>query len=156
MMNIMSIIDCNLDYNQSRIDFLKSISCEEIIKSFWDKKITFNRAELNSALDLILSDIFNAYKERLSENSIKIVMSQDDDLKRFGKLFEILHNNEPMKSKTYVLHMTNTIIDEFDTQAHRKVLAAAAANVEINKIDSWFMRNLCSLCVAFIYAILYL
>ena len=155
MMNIMSIIDCNLDYNQSRIDFLKSISCEEIIKSFWDKKITFNRAELNSALDLILSDIFNAYKERLSENSIKIVMSQDDDLKRFGKLFEILHNNEPMKSKTYVLHMTNTIIDEFDTQAHRKVLAAAAANVEINKIDSWFMRNLCSLCVAFIYAILY-
>ena len=155
MMNIMSIIDCNLDYNQSRIDFLKSISCEEIIKSFWDKKITFNRAELNSALDLILSDIFNAYKERLSENSIKIVMSQDDDLKRFGKLFEILHNNEPMKSKTYVLHMTNTIIDEFDTQAHRKVLAAAANNVEINKIDSWFMRNLCSLCVAFIYAILY-
>ena len=82
-------------------------------------------------------------------------MSQEDDLKRFGKLFEMLNNDEPMKSKTYVLHMTNTIIDEFNTQAHRKVLAAAAANAEIKKIDSWFMRNLCSLCVAFIYAILY-
>lgn len=153
MMNIMSIIDCNLNFNQSQRDFLTSISCEEIIKSLWDKKITFT-TEFSSALDSIFSDIFTVYKERLSENSIGIVMSQDDDLKRFGKLFEILHNNEPMKSKTYVLHMANTIIDEFDTQAHRKVLAAAA-NVEINKIDSWFMRNLCSLCVAFIYAILY-
>ena len=151
-MNIMSIIDCNL--NQSQRDFLTSISCEEIIKSIWDKKITFNRAEFNSALDLIFSEIFTVYKERLSENNIQIVMSQEDDLKRFGKLFEILHNNEPMKNKTYVLHITNTIIDEFDTQAHRKILSAAA-NVEINKIDSWLMRNLCSLCVAFIYAILY-
>ena len=155
MMNIMSIIDCNSNFNQSQLDFLKSISCEEIIKSLWDKEITFNRAEFNSALDSIFSDIFNAYKERLSENSIQIVMSQEDDLKRFGKLFEILNNNEPMKSKTYVLHMTNTIMDEFNTQAHRKVLAAAAANAEIKKIDSWFMWNLCSLCVAFIYAILY-
>lgn len=155
MMNIMSIIDCNLNFNQSQRDFLTSISCEEIIKSLWDKKIMFNRTEFNSALDSIFSDIFTVYKERLSENSIKIVMSQEDDLKRFGKLFEILHNNEPMRSQTYVLHMANTIIDEFDTQAHRKVLAAAAANVEINKIDSWFMRNLCSLCVAFICAILY-
>lgn len=155
MMNIMSIIDCNSNFNQSQRDFLKSISCDEFIKSIWDKKITFNRAEFNSALDLIFSDIFTVYKERLSENSIGIVMSQEDDLKQFGKLFEMLNNNEPMKSKTYVLHMANTIIDEFDTQAHRKVLAAAAANAEINKIDSWFMRNLCSLCVAFIYAILY-
>ena len=154
MMNIMSIIDCNSHFNQYQLNFLKSISCDEFIKSIWDKKITFNRAEFNSALDLIFSEIFTVYKERLSENSIKIVMSQDDDLKQFAKLFEILHNNEPMKNKTYVLHMTNTIIDEFDTQAHRKVLAAAA-NVEINKIDSWFMWNLCSLCVAFIYAILY-
>lgn len=153
MMNIMNIIDCNLNFNQSQRDFLTSISCEEIIKSLWDKKITFT-TEFCSALDSIFSEIFTVYKERLSENNIQIVMSQEDDLKRFGKLFEILHNNEPMKNKTYVLHMTNTIIDEFDTQAHRKVLAAAA-NVEINKIDSWFMRNLCSLCVAFIYAILY-
>ena len=155
MMNIMSIIDCNSNFNQSQLNFLKSISCDEFIKSIWDKKITFNRAEFNSALDSIFSDVFNAYKERLSENNIQIVMSQEDDLKRFGKLFEILHNNEPMKSKTYVLHMIETVLDEFNTQAHRKVLAAAAANVEINKIDSWFMRNLCSLCVAFIYAILY-
>ena len=154
MMNIMSIIDCNSNFNQSQLDFLKSISCDEFIKSIWDKKITFNRAEFNSALDSIFSDIFNAYKERLSENSIKIVMSQDDDLKQFAKLFEMLNNDEPMRSQTYALHMSNTIIDEFDTQAHRKVLAAAA-NVETNKLDSWFMRNLCSLCVAFIYAILY-
>lgn len=154
MMNIMSIIDCNSNFNQSQRDFLKSISCEEIIKSLWDKKITFNRAEFNSALNSILSDIFTVYKERLSENSIGIVMSQEDDLKQFGKLFEMLFNNEPMKSKTYVLHMANYMMDEFNTQAHRKVLAAAA-NVETNKIDSWFMRNLCSLCVAFIYAILY-
>lgn len=150
----MSIIDCNSNFNQSQRDFLKSISCEEIIKSLWDKKITFNRAEFNSALNSILSDIFTVYKERLSENSIGIVMSQEDDLKQFGKLFEMLFNNEPMKSKTYVLHMANYMMDEFNTQAHRKVLAAAA-NVETNKIDSWFMRNLCSLCVAFIYAILY-
>ena len=155
MMNIMSIIDCNSNFNQSQRDFLASISCEEFIKPLQNKEITFNRAEFNSALDLIFSDIFNAYKERLSENSIKIVMSQDDDLKRFGKLFEMLFNNEPMKSKTYVLHMANYMIDEFDTQAHRKILAAAANNVEINKIDSRFMWNLCSLCVAFIYAILY-
>ena len=154
MMNIMSIIDCNSNFNQYQLNFLKSISCDEFIKSIWDKKITFNRAEFNSALDLIFSDIFTAYKERLSENSIKIVMSQDDDLKQFAKLFEMLNNDEPMRSQTYALHMSNTIIDEFDTQAHRKVLAAAA-NVETNKIDSWFMRNLCSLCVAFIYAILY-
>ena len=154
MMNIMSIIDCNLNFNQSQRDFLKSISCEEIIKSLWDKKLTFNRAEFNSALDLIFTNIFTAYKERLSENNIKIVMSQEDDLKRFGMLFEMLNNNELMKSQTYALHMTNTMIDGFNTQAHRKVLAAAA-NVEINKIDSWFMRNLCSLCAAFICAILY-
>ena len=154
MMNIMSIIDCNSNFNQSQLDFLKSISCEEIIKSLWDKEITFNRAEFNSALNSIFSDIFTVYKERLSENSIGIVMSQEDDLKQFGKLFEMLFNNEPMKSKTYVLHMANYMMDEFNTQSHRKVLAAAA-NVEIDKIDSWFMRNLCSLCVAFIYAILY-
>ena len=154
MMNIMSIIDCNSNFNQSQLNFLKSISCDEFIKSIWDKKITFNRAEFNSALDSIFSDIFTVYKERLSENSIKIVMSQDDDLKQFAKLFEMLNNNEPMRSKTYVFHMIETVLDEFNTQAHRKVLAAAA-NVEINKIDSWFMRNLCSLCVAFIYAILY-
>lgn len=155
MMNIMSIIDCNLNFNQSQRDFLKSISCGENIKSLQNKEITFNRAEFNSALDSIFSDIFTVYKERLSENSIGIVMSQDDDLKRFGKLLEMLNNDEPMRSQTYALHMANTIIDEFNTQAHRKVLAAAAANAEINKIDSWFMRNLCSLCVAFIYAILY-
>ena len=155
MMNITSIIDCNSNFNQSQRDFLKSISCEEIIKSLWDKEITFNRAEFNSALDSIFSDIFTVYKERLSENSLRIVMSQEDDLKRFGKLFEMLFNNEPMKSKTYVLHMANYMMDEFNTQAHRKVLAAAAANAEIKKIDSWFMMNLCSLCVAFIYAILY-
>lgn len=154
-MNITSIIDCNSNFNQSQRDFLKSISCEEIIKSLWDKEITFNRAEFNSALDSIFSDIFTVYKERLSENSLRIVMSQEDDLKRFGKLFEMLFNNEPMKSKTYVLHMANYMMDEFNTQAHRKVLAAAAANAEIKKIDSWFMWNLCSLCVAFIYAILY-
>ena len=155
MMNIMSIIDCNSNFNQSQLNFLKSISCDEFIKSIWDKKIMFNRTEFNSVLDSIFSDIFTVYKERLSENSIRIVMSQEDDLKRFGKLLEMLNNDEPMRSQTYALHMANTIIDEFDTQAHRKVLAAAAANVEIDKIDSWFMRNLCSLCVAFIYAILY-